>query len=427
MRWKDWDKDGMFRHGLIVLFFTHGAGVANLLFHVVMGRTLSPAEYGTLVSMLSVFLLVATPLVAVSNTLAHYSGHLCAQGRPAEIKGLIRTWLKYLLLPGVPAFVAMLLLRHVIAQYFHLQNAWPVVALSFTLITALIIPVLTGSLQGLQAFVWMSVTGNAWGVIRLLAGSLLVWTLLPNSVAGLASHALGNLASIGLGAAALMLLLPRSKGTPQASEGTHVYFFLSLAALGCFSVLMNADMAMVKHFFSRPEDYGIYARASTLARTMIFVAQPLAVAMFPKVISRGEQARSHAVILLKAMLFAGLIVGAAALFCSLFPELTLLALFKVRTPDAQQVFLVRAVTWAMAPRGLAFMLMNYELAQNRFFCLIPLALSSLGFVGGVSLFHRTLPQVALVLGVVSTAALVSLAVITLMKRSEKTSPQNIEP
>ena len=65
----------------------------------------------------------------------------------------------------------------------------------------------------------------------------------------------------------------------------------------------------------------------------------------------------------------------------------------------------------MSPLGIAYLLMNFEMAQHRFACMIPLFVCALGYVVGVTLWHDQLHYVAIVLGAVGTVAAVSLVAL----------------
>ena len=87
-----------------------------------------------------------------------------------------------------------------------------------------------------------------------------------------------------------------------------------------------------------------------------------------------------------------------------------LVLFGMGAPDAEQVFLVRAVVLAMSPLGLAYILMNFELAQHRFAMVPGALLIAVAYIAGVALFHDTPRQVIAVLACVSTAFLVLMLI-----------------
>lgn len=406
--WKKWDHDGLIRHSILVMLFTNSIGALNLFFHVVMGWTLPKEEYGVLVPMLGIMLLLTTPMTAVSNTLAHFAAHLRASGHAGDIRPLVRHWLLKILAVAVPLLLLALATRHPLAGFFHLGGPGPIVMVALTMFLSVFVPVLSGALQGMQSFVWMSLTANIWGLFRFVLGWAAVLWLAPLALWGLAAHGLGMLGSLAAGLVGLWLVVPRGAPSGQPLEKADRYFFMSLLPLFCFSALMNADVILVKHFIPDAAQVGRYSRASTIARTMIFLAQPIVQAMFPKVVSLGTWSAAHARTLLRALLLAGLIIGGVLLVCVLFPAAPLLLMFKERAPAALDLNLVRGVCLAMTPLGLTLILMNFELAQQRFACNTPLVICALAYIGGVVLFHRRLEDIILVLAAVSLAALGSL-------------------
>ncbi|HBA86090.1 MAG TPA: hypothetical protein DCZ95_18555 [Verrucomicrobia bacterium] len=410
-RLKSFDQDGLIRHGLIVLVFTHAASVANLLFHVVMGRELSKEEYGVLVSMLGIILLFATPMLALQNTLAHYSRHFINDGRSSDIFRLLKQWVRRLLLVTIPLGVLAYVFRGNIASFFHLETSTIVLITVMTLLVTFFLPIFSGVLQGGESFVWMSITANGWGVIRLLLGAYLVYAYAPSALYGLAAHGIGSVISLAIGITGVLWVVRRGSTSGQAIESTDRYFLVSLATLLAFSMLMNSDAMLVKHYFIQVEDYGNYARASTIGRTMVFLVQPIVVAMFPKVVSRGEWSNAHARTLTRALFYSAVMVLSAAIVCSIFPQIPLLVLFKDAAPTAQSMALVRGVCWAMAPLALTFILMNFELAQHRFECTIPLVVCAGLYYGGVALFHQSLWQMIWVFGAASFCSMVALLII----------------
>lgn len=411
------DEDGLIRHSILVLAVTHLGSVANTLFHVAMGWALTKAEYGILVSMLGIMLVVMTPMVAIQNTVAHFTGHFVHEGRWGDIPMLMRSWTLKILCLCVPLLVLTFFIRGSLAGFFHLPSSVPLLIALLSLVGAVLTPVFIGVLQGAQYFGWMSTVGGIWTMVRLALGVAGVYFLAPRAVYALSAHGIGILASLILGILAFLWIVPKGSPSGRPLDKSDRYFFLSVLALFSFSVLMNADAVMVKHFFSRPEEFGGYARASTIARTMVFLSQPIAGAMFPKVIARGEWSRGHARILVKALMLACLMIATAVALCALFPQFPLLVLFKDRHPTPEMLSLVRVVTLAMAPLGLVYLIMNFEMAQHRFGFIIPLSLCAAAFVAGVGLFHQTLWQVVGVFLAVSVGAFVSLIVVFFRQRN----------
>jgi O-antigen/teichoic acid export membrane protein len=406
----DREPDNLIKHSILVLALTHTANIANLLFHVVMGRTLPKEEYAILVSVLGIALIFATPMVAMQNTLAHFTGRLQQQNRSGDIRRLVRSWIVKILLIGTPAVLLILICCNRAAAALHMPSSVPLIITACAIFAALFVPVLSGALQGIQSFVWMCVTANAWGIVRLILGAVMVACVSASAISGVTAHAVGMVISLLVGTAGIALVIPKGTSSGQELDQSDRYFFLSLAAMLGFSVLMYADMILVKHFFTNPEDYGNYARAATIARTLVFLPFPIAGVLFPKVVSEGGRSAADAGTLIKALLFTCVIIAGSLTLFLLFPKIVLLALYKESSPTAEMVRLVRLLSCAMAPLGLTFMMMNFELAQRRFACLWILAACAAALVGGICVFHASLWNVVITLaGAASVSAIVLAA------------------
>ena len=408
--------DGLVRHGLIVMILSQAAGAANMLFHVLMGRALSAAEYGVLVAMLSTVLTVWMPMLAVQNTFAHFTEYLRQEDRVGDVRLLINSWCRRLLIVAALAISAAYLGRGALAAFFHIQDHAVLMIAVVCLIPALVLPVFVGILQGGQKFVWMSVAGQGWGVVRLVSGAGLLLAVAPVAVVGLIAHCIGVVSGLAVAVVGTSIFLggaPRKSGMLPACDR---YFGLSLVGLLAFSLLMYADVGLVKHFFANPENYGNYARASTIARTIVFLALPITMAMFPKVVSRAGGSSSQRRTMIKAMAICGGITMMAVSLCWVMAGLMLRILFDVDVPDPNLIFLIRCLAIAMSPLGLTFALMSFEMAQNRFLCILPVAVCAMSYVGGVFVFHGSLVQVVAVMAAASLGSLVLLLAVTFFRR-----------
>lgn len=408
--------DHFFRHSFLVLILTNIGSVTNLLFHVVMGRLLSKAEYGVMTSLLGVFLIFATPMLALQNTIAHFTKRFLDDLSPGLVLRLAGMWFRRVSLVGVTLMIFTFFFRENITSMLNLENAQPIMVVAGLIAISLTLPVFLGVLQGYQYFTKMCVVGNIWAVIRLIGGGMIVYFLMPTATAALGSHLAGLLIS-------LLMAVVFVYGTRNSADetekntaeliNTDSYFFFSVIALFLFSALMNGDIVLVKAYFPNLEDFGSYNRASTIARTLIFLSQPLAIALFPKVATGGRMSANHTIILLKGLLLSGVFIGAALLLCLLWPQLPIILLYGKDAVDAQTVSLVRRVTIAMAPTGITQVLICYEMAQKRFSFIIPLALCAIAMPIGYAALHATLFQSVVILSAVSYGGMILTAMCTI--------------
>lgn len=401
-------EQGLVRHSLLLLAATQVANVSNLVFQMLMGWSLKPAEYATLATMLNMTLIVATPLDALRTAMAHFTARSVRMGEPKAVRTLVMRWSEKISMVAVPVAIAGALASRPLAAFFQMTSPGPIALTSIVLVGLVILPLFTGALQGLQSFLWMSLSQYAWSVVRLVVGAALVWWVTRTALAGLAAQAIGVFTAVAIGWFGLRRVLGAG-GRGEPSHGVGAYFVRSLFMLAGYAVLMNADMILVKHFFA-PEDAGVFAQAATIGRSVIFLPMPIALAMFPKVISMGTSSRTSRRTLVWALAMVVALIAAAAGAVSCWPWLPLRVMYNLRAPTAEQLLLVRYVVWAMAPLGLVYLLMNFEMAQHRFVAMPWALMAAAGYVVSVVVWHDHLINVALALGSASALAAAVFAV-----------------
>jgi len=410
--------EGLLKHSILLIAFTQVANVSNMLFHMVMGRNLPPAEYGVLMAMTNVILIIGTPLDAVRTSMAHFAGRASSEGRESDVRGLLNVWGRRLGLVGALLSALGMIFSPRVAVFFQLESPVPVWFTCLTIPALLMIPLMSGALQGLQSFVWMSLSGHGWFLIRLLLGYSLVRYVAPVAASGLAAQAGAMVVGAGIGLIGILLCTAKSRTDPEGFTGVGVYLARSILLVGSFAVLMNADNILLKRYF-RPEEAGLYARAFTISRLVVFLPMPVAYALFPKVISAGGTSRKARWMLLGALgLAAGLIVVAAGV-CMILPQVPLGLLYKDWEPTAASVRLLRAACGAMVPLGLCYILINFEMAQHRFRSTAGLLTASTLYLAGAGRWHSTPVHIAGVLGCAGALALAALIASTFSARTER--------
>ncbi|MCX6993132.1 MAG: hypothetical protein NT011_08330 [Kiritimatiellaeota bacterium] len=409
--------DHLLRHSILLMAASQLGSVSCMFFQMAMGRWLSPAEYGVMVAMTGVVTIAGMPLGALGTVLTFFSAQLLQQNRAGDIFPLMRSWALKLLFISIPLLAVGIVFSQPLAEFFKLPDRSALLIVLVILAMSFFTPVISAPLSGIQAFGWVSVFGVSWGVVRLVVGGALVYFVAASAKWALIGHGVAVLASAGIAMAGLGIVLRGAHSTGNTLPGTHAYLWRTLVVLACFSFLMNADMLIVKHYFS-PDQSGFYARAATIGRTIIFLSMPIAGALFPKIVSNGAMSAQHGKLFGKALFYTALIIVPGVLFCTFFPQVPLGILYHDWEPTAAMARLVRVTIWAMTPLGLAFFVMNFELAQNRFRMTVPLILCVAGYLAGVLIWHASVLQVVTVLAVVSVLAL--LALVKCLPRQDNT-------
>ena len=399
------DASGLFRHGSMLVAGTLTGAVCNAAFHMVVGRerVLPNAEYGSLVAMLGIILVVSTPMLALQNTLAHFISTRDRAGRHEEILPFFLHWV--VLFAGISAAIVTgaWFFREPLAAFWNVGPG--LMFMTFAVLAAsLWMSLFQGLLQGMQAFGWLAWAPQAWGVTRLVLGALLAIAVSATATAALAAQGIGVAVVLLLCTWALVRMHLTRGGAVERPPGSYRYLGSALLCLAGYAMLMNLDAALAKRYFDA-ETAGLFAKAATIARTAVFLPVPIATALFPKVSSAGELSPESWGLLGRALAFAGLLIGAAVAVCVVFPVLPWTILYGAWPPEAatSAAALTRAMVLAMAPLALAYLLLNFEMAQRHFRRSLLLVPAGLAYVAGVALFHAHPLHIPAVLGTLNLA------------------------
>jgi len=412
--------DHLIRHSLLLLAASQATNIANGLFQFFMGRMLSPVEYGSLASMLGLLAIVGMPLSALSNSLAFYSAKLLEEGKEGAIRPFMRRWFGKVMLAAVFIVVLGIVFCPATISFFQLQRPATFMITVVVLSLSLFGPVLGGILQGVQAFFWSAVSSISGAGARIMVSVALVYWLGRISDWAIVGHGMGVLVSLVIGVGAVIWIF-KDTIPVRADKKIAGYFFGSLIVLAGFSVMMNADVLIVKHFFP-PEESGFFARAATIGRVIIFLPMPIAGALFPKIVAAGDTGIRQRRLLIRGTVLAGGIIVAAAGVASAVPQLPLWILYHDVHPSETTLSLVRCMLWAMSPLSLAYIVMNYHMAQSRFKILFLLPVCALLYLAGAAIWHDSVFQI---ITVMAACNLICLSVLLIGLPWRSVSPLKV--
>jgi O-antigen/teichoic acid export membrane protein len=129
-------------------------------------------------------------------------------------------------------------------------------------------------------------------------------------------------------------------------------------------LMMAADAIFVPYLFS-PDEAKYYMHAQIIGVALLSFTTPLAAVMFPKIVASAQRAhRSDALRL--ALGATALLLGTAAIACTLFPELPLRILFFSKPWTWKAGELVPWFAWVLLPLILTNVLVNNLMARERF-------------------------------------------------------------
>ncbi len=398
--------DPLLRHSVLLMAAAQLGNVANLAFQIIMNRRLSDAEYGVLTAMVTMMAMVMLPLESLRTTLAHRTALWVNESRIGDVRPLCVRWSRRAIATWGVLFVALGFGGPGLSALLKLNSPWPLWITGVGLLGIMALPVMLGVLQGMQrfaVFAWAQQTPN---FLRFFLGVGLVFWI-PRAWTGIAAQAAGFITAVVCAAVWARAGWRGVSISGRPIESSDAYFLKSLAILSAFAVLMLVDVLLVKAWFD-VDLAGRYSRAATIARAIVYLPMPVAMALFPKVVSRGERTKEGRRMLAQALAGVGGLLAVSAGAAWLLAR-WLWLIFTGSMPSVEELHLLRGLVLALAPLALAHLLLNFELAQHRFRASF-IAVAGVGvYLIGVFTWHPTPLAVAGWLGGVSLAVFLGLA------------------
>jgi O-antigen/teichoic acid export membrane protein len=295
---------------MLVASGTISAGALGFAFQIVVSHRLRPADYAAVFAAMTLLTLVALPASALTLLMARETSRDRAAGHSAASAALLRSGNRALLVAGVVLGVLFAVGSPWIATFFSVPVEF-VVAVAAGMPVALALPLLMGELQGQQRFVSFASLNVGAAGLKLAAAITIGLALGPIGVVlGLAVAA-----TISYGLAYWLVRRRLAiRFTQPWLRPALPYLALILPSTLALSVLLSADVLLVKHFFSG-QAAGEYSAVAALGRAIFWGATGVAAVLFPKVIFHESQGRSGSRIigLSLGLVAAGGVAGLAAL------------------------------------------------------------------------------------------------------------------
>ncbi len=355
---------------------------------MVVGRVLPGREYVLLTTFLAIFAILGRPLGTLATAMNRYTSLLVSEGRASDVRRLLGKWVALL---GVSSFVLSgicIVFAWEIASYFHLDRVAPIMVSALAIPALFLSPILGGTLQGLQRFGWVALSGIVRAVGRVVFGA--IFTLFVYSACGwaLAGHVGGLYLAIAVSFGVLMPLFLKKQKIGERKPLPSLRFYL----LQCFvfqlaaGLLMTGDVIFVNHYLPEESDF---AYAATLGRIVAFMAMSVAAAMFPKVVSEKTFSSEHRRLYLRSQLYTSGFVFLSLFICLLVPRFLLRFLYHIEDPAPDLIAYIRWMGVAMAFATLLNINLNLLLAQRRFVLLLSVLGCAVFYLVASYLWHET--------------------------------------
>lgn len=379
--------------------------IANWLFNLIMGRMLGPANYGVIVALTSLLLIITVPATSIQTVAMKFTTTFGSANNFPAINFLWRYLTKKVFWLGLAIFLITVAASKPIANFLQIPSYLPVIILSLVFLLIFLTPISRGILQGLQRFLPLSINLSIEALIKLGVAILLVYLGFQVKGAILAFP-------ISVFLAYLLCFIPLRKiifGPKQKFiiNGLGQYFGSVLLALILLAIIFNTDIILVKHFFPA-EQAGLYSALAVVGRIIYWLTAPIAGVMFPMIADLQTKGKPHYHVLANSLGLVGAIslILLAAYFIA--PGLIIRTLFGNQYIEVYQF--LGYFGFAMVLYSLIFVFVNYFLSIKKIAFLAPLALGAIIEFLLIWFFHDTFLTVIKML-IISTAIIFSSLVL----------------
>ncbi|MFZ5366178.1 MAG: oligosaccharide flippase family protein [Patescibacteria group bacterium] len=392
--WLGWLSSRVFKNPLIagsaVLFV--GTMIANFggyLYHLLMGRMLGPANYGTLESLISLLYLLGIPMGALSLVIVKFVSAFKGQKKLSAIKSMFLTYTQIFFLFGVVGLAVFFLFISPISSFLHLKEKFSLIIIGAISFISIFTTINRSFLQGILYFGTLAASGIIEVFLKLFLAVLFVWlgfgvsgAILPILIGGIVAYIF----------TVIFLKGAVWDGQKEALDYLAMVwyalpvFFSTLA----FTSLYTTDIILVRHFLTASEA-GFYAALSVLGKIIFFISGPVVTVMFPLVSERQANGKQYTNLLFLSLGLVFLTCFGASLVYLLFPELMIKILFGREYLAASAYLFLFAIFLSFY--SLSFLLTNFYLSIREVKIVALPMLAALSQIIVITLFHQTLLQV----------------------------------
>lgn len=401
-------ENSLIKAGIIFLIFSGIIAVFNYLYQVSMIRMLGPEDYGILGSLFAIIYLVTfstSPInMVVSKTIAEH--HL---KNKEKIKFIYYNTFKKIIFIGLIGLSIYILASPFIASYMNINDLPGVILVGVIAYFSFIAVLLTGTLNGMQKFIWQNVSGLVATILKFSLAILFVW--LGFKVNGaLTAIIIGILISLYVSYIPIRRELRKIKQKRINLKGMYYYAIPVFISSVFFILIITIDQILVKHFFSSA-DAGIYAAAGIIAKIVWFGSSFLIGPLFPKVVELKAKGKDPSILLTRSLIYISVLVVLGCMVLFIAPSFIVRILSGHLYDSA--IPLVGLFGVSLGILSLLQIFMTYNLAVERFKFIYLFAAGLVIEVIGIYLFHSVLSEVVKMVLITNILLLIAMVLFNI--------------
>ena len=257
-----------------------------------MLRLLSPSDYGTLVTLVSIITLFVFLSESFSPTIVNFTAGYFAKKEIGKIKNLFLKSTALYLLVGILAFLFFVILSPKINLFLNIYDKYLLEMVGVCIFLSIIAVVNRAIIQAKLSFIFISAVAISASLLKLISGTLFALAGLK-VYSGLFAFFLSFSLSFISSFIPLRFIFKSGIKTDKIDIKKILQFgFPSALSILGLTLFVTSDILLVKHFFD-PVSAGLYAGLEVVAKVIFFFSAPVATVMFPLVVRKYENGENY--------------------------------------------------------------------------------------------------------------------------------------
>jgi O-antigen/teichoic acid export membrane protein len=262
------------------------ANFLAFLLNLFLVRNLSYVDYGIFASLLSIITLASISGGSINTILVRFASDYHSRNQLGKLRSFYKKSFKIVFLFSFLISLSFVIFSPLIKDFLHLDNIFYVFVAGLCVAAGYIQILNTGFLQGLVKFKFLAFVSGFSGVIKLIAGIILVF------LGFRAFSGLWAIVLMGLGAFIIALIPLKFIFSKNTDNEVHIPtkeilqhalpIFIAVLFMTSFT---STDVVLVKHFFNPPQA-AFYAGLSLIGKVIFYFTIPIPTVMLPLLIRR---------------------------------------------------------------------------------------------------------------------------------------------
>lgn len=404
--------------GSIILFAGNFiANASSYLYHLFLGRTLGPSDYGILESLISLLYLMEIPLMTLGVVVVKYVSQFKGEERYHAIGKFYHKLNKHLLIVCGLGLLVYLLLTPLLKNMLRLDNYLWLTIVGLIVFITFFSGINRAVLQGLSNFSQLSISIVCEGVGKFLLA--IIFIFLGLKITG----AVGSMLVAGIIGFLLTKYFVKNKISKidlseNLGRNTMIKYslpiFLSMLSLTSF---FSTDIILARYYLP-PVEAGYYSALAVLGKIIFFISGPIGMVMLPLISENRAKGLNYKKIFLQSLsIVISVCLGMTAVYF-MFPNLIISMLYG-------ESYLKAAPSLGFFAIFLSFysivnLFINYYISVNKFRIIILTLPAALFQILLISVFHQNINQLIYVsIGLMSLLAVILMVYYWYEKSGKK--------